>query len=531
MMRILVILGLIFTFLGMMAASGIDTDTAEQSGRPGVHNSEQPKVKKMPRSVGPTAAKVIDNEIIIKFKEQFLPPKEALERRQKILQENAQNLRQTFRASLVAIYPEFGWIRLKLPSESSFMEIKKALEQDKRIEYARPNYEITLHTHHSPPPPNDRLWIEHFSGDYSNPYPSHSYLWGLDKIGMKETWDLISQREAVTAIVDTGIDFGHPDLLVNNFGGISFCGEASTPVDDHGHGTYVAGIIAAQSNNWVSRIDKQPEAFLGVNPRSRLIAVKISCPLPNITDAIAGIHSAITMGATVINGSWGFYGLPADDPTVVDLKTEIMAGVNTTLYVASAGNEVRDFDICPEPTIWPQMFQLDNVIVVAATNPDDTLWVSTPPRWDSSPPADPCLPDNRPDKPGRLPNDPPPEGSNLGIGAVHIGAPGENIWSTMPVAQFDSSEDPLLNAVLVASSTSGAAPFVAGCASLLQNERLASTPLSPLLPHDLKVILMNTGDSISAKIQSARRLNCYKALQEVKSTTIPPIVPTNLRVN
>jgi subtilisin family serine protease len=243
------------------------------------------------------------------------------------------------------------------------------------------------------------------------------------------------------------------------------------------------------------------------------MAIKIACPEPNIVDAIAGITYAVSHGARVINGSWGLYGIAANDPYVVALKNAIQAGSSTTLYVASAGNEHRSFEACASPTMWPQMFHLDNLIIVAATNPYDDLWVRTPKTG-----TNPCNPNNFPDA------------SNYGPGFVHLAAPGENLWSVLPGSQIGNTGNPIIDFVSVASGTSGAAPLVAGCAALLQSRQLSINPAFPFSPSQLKSILMTSGTSISAlnnKVASGKRLNCYQALQSVP---IAPAPPTGLTV-
>lgn len=343
-----------------------------------------PQPKRLPRQVAPQKPQVIPGEVIIKYKDQFLPPLHNLQQRDLALTEAGRTLSQLFNAETIAIYPEAGWVRIKVQPGVPTDMVIKTLSQDNNIEYARPNYAITLHTHKITPPPADYLWPNHYGGSAS------SYLWGLDKIGMQQAWTLShSQGDGgvIIAILDTGIDYAHPDLADNYLNGKYFCGSSVMDSDDHG--TYVAGIIGARGDNWVSPASllTDKKFFVGVNRIAKVMAVKIACPDPNITDAIAAINYAVTNGAAVINGSWGLYGLPETDSSVVDLKNAIMAATNTALYVASAGNEDRNFDSCSSPTMWPQMFALDNLIVVAATDPSDSLWVDTQKTG-----ANPCQP-------------------------------------------------------------------------------------------------------------------------------------------
>jgi hypothetical protein len=474
-----------------------------QPSEPAVTEPSQPKLKRLPRPTAPNEAKVIPGEVVVKYKDQFLPRKHAVEQRDKALKDAGKILSKRFHAEIIATYPKFGWVRIQLPPGLSFKSAVDSLMKDEQIEYARPNYEITLHTHTTPPPPDDWLWTTHFESVYPAPYPSYSHLWGLDKIGMEQAWSLSNSQigGVVIAILDTGIDYDHPDILENYLSRISYCISSPSARDVDGHGTFVAGIIAARGNNGSSLTDEK--FFVGVNQTATLMVIKIACGPPNIIDAINAVNYAVSHGATVINGSWGFYGLLETDPYVIQLKNEIMAGTNTTLYVASAGNEGRNFDACSAPTIWPQMFNLPNLIVVAATNPDDYLWVT--PRIGLPPPCQPY------------------PASNYGASIVHLAAPGENIWGL--VSESTYTGNPIQDFIIVADGTSAAAPFVTGCAALLQSRQLQMHPLSPFTPQQLKSTLMDKGDPmpVTGQVASGNRLNCLHALEAVFTKPWPPI--------
>jgi thermitase len=474
------------------------------------------QVKRLPRHVPPQVPRAIFGEIIIKVNNSLMPQTMNAQQRDKVLKDLAATFRTRFDSETIATYPELGWVRIKVPPGLSTGTVMNKLSQESGIEYAVPNYAITLHAHVTQPPP-DYLWVTHFESYYPAPYPNFSHLWGMDKIGMQQAWSLSHAQGggAIVAILDTGVDNEHPDIKPNYHSGKVYCG--SGIMDSDGHGTYVAGLIGARGDNWVAPLGStnDNQFFVGVNRIAKIMAIKIACPEPTIVDAIAGISYAVLNGASVINGSWGLYDIAENDPYVVALKNAIEAGINKTLYVASAGNEDRSFDSCSYPKMWPQMFHLDNLIVVAATNPSDGLWVRT-----ARTGSNPCQPTNMPDA------------SNYGQGFVHLAAPGENLWSLLPRSQTTNTGNPIIDLVSVASGTSGAAPLVAGCAALLQSRQLAIHPGSALTPTQLKAILMTSGTSVSLlnqKVADSKRLNCFQALQSVTNTS-PPASPNNLTV-
>ena len=519
---------------------------------------DQPRVKNVPPPRTPPGPQIVENEVVVKYKEEFfLSPQDALQNRREELKKAGARLSKKFQAAVIAVYPELGILRLRLPSGVSMMNTIESLKKsDPQIEYASPNYKIFPHAHAIPPPPqpNDQKWVDHFSNVYPPPYPNLALLWGLYKIGMKDAWGIRQGGTTIVAVLDTGIDYEHPDLwgnrwenmgeccwnlnaiphipqvdgvdndkngYVDDFYGVNIIYEKAEkdrngvpitscidvqqrdPMDYDGHGTVVAGTIAAYGNNYDPTDERT--SFVGVSQTAKLMPIKIMCMWPpdkdhqdsyisgNLIDAVAGVRYAVRMGATVINGSWGFEA-PQDPHSVMDLKKEIMAGKNV-LYVASAGNDARSIDGA-SISMWPQKFGLDNEIVVAASNPLDGLWADSQ-----------------------------TVGSNYGVKSVDIAAPGEEIWSTWPRFDSQGQSQPT---VYSGSGTSSAAPHVAGCAALLQAQRAATNPSSPFLPKDLKAVLMNNGDPVSGlKVFSGNRLNCYKAL----STQIPPARPPNLRIS
>lgn len=242
-------------------------------------------------------------------------------------------------------------------------------------------------------------------------------------------WDLSTKRGAgiIVAVLDTGVDLSHPDLAGQLVAGWDFVNDDSNPsgdddddvdaLDASGHGTRVAGIIAARTNNGVG--------IAGVAYLAKIMPVKVctedglgECSFYHIA---GGIIHAVDMGARVINLS-----LSGDTPS-----STVQAAVNYALsqnvvVVAAAGNTSNT------TLMYPASF--DGVISVAAHDQSGTI-----------------------------------AGTSTHNAQVDLSAPGVNILSTVPTSVNPSGYDST-------SGTSLAAPHVAGAAALLMSANVATTP-------------------------------------------------------
>jgi thermitase len=132
--------------------------------------------------------------------------------------------------------------------------------------------------------------------------PLFGELWGLTKINCTKAWDVAEGNEVIVAVIDSGVDYSHPDLSGNMWTspsgkfGFDFSDGDDDPMDSHGHGSHVAGTIAAIGNN--------NQGVVGVAPKAKIMALKI---FPNATDDVCAqaIKYAADNGASVINNSWG----------------------------------------------------------------------------------------------------------------------------------------------------------------------------------------------------------------------------------
>lgn len=315
--------------------------------------------------------------------------------------------------------------------------------------------------------------------------------YGVD-IGAASAWDLTTgSRSNVVAVIDTGVDYTHPDLTANmwsapapftvTIGGQTIQCAAGThgfdaitktcdPKDEYNHGTHVAGTIGAVGDNGIG--------IAGVNRTASLMAIKFmdATGSGTLADAIDAVEFAIqakqVFGAganvRVLSNSWGWNGEPSQA-----LLDEInRANDADMLFVAGAGNGGADRlsddnDLVP---FYPGSYTAPNVIAVAATNNQDGLTTF----------------------------------SNYGRNSVHVGAPGELILSTIIGGGYDSW-----------SGTSMATPHVAGAAALVLSR-------CPLDTASLKNTLLNNVDpvaSLSAVTVTGGRVNVHKALLACNSVS------------
>lgn len=410
-------------------------------------------------------SQAVEGEFLIKYKEDAYKA-ESISTRVSKLNEVGERLHKQYQIEVLATSPTLGIQRINIPKTLPGTSLTPfaAITSDSSVELLEPNYKIYPLGTPQPAPPDDQEWK---SGEQ----------WGMVKIGMKTLWDSgVRGGDIVIAVLDSGIDYTHPDLAPNmwqnpapTFGdihGADFCHRAQTtrepsgnPMDDMGHGTMVSGVIAAKGNNTIN--------VAGVSWTAKLMALKVLCKerAGTVGDAVEAIDYAIQHKALVINSSWGFSNFHGGLKTAIEKANQA-----NILFVAAAGNSSNrkgnDNDIKP---VYPASYQVDNVIAVAATDENDQLWSD----------------------------------SHWGINSVHLAAPGVYIVSTMPGAPQIGEGD----------GTSLAAPHVTGCAALLLAKRGAAAP--PLRPTDLKTALTTAGDQpavLKNRISDGRRLNCERAI-------------------
>jgi len=243
-------------------------------------------------------------------------------------------------------------------------QVLAELRADPAVEYAEPSYRVQLLDDGAVAAVgvNDPM----IAGQYS-----------LDRMRVRDAWSLSMGGSGVVAVLDTGVQPDHPDLSGRVLPGYDFVNDDANAADDNGHGTWVAGIIAARPNDGYG--------IAGISWTDSILPVKImnGSGTGSTSDLIAGIVWAADNGATVINMSVG--GFPYSQ-SVQDAAT--YAWNKGVVLVGAAGNNNR------EETFYPA--SLNNVISVSATQPQDefSYWSSYGPAIDVSAPGSSVLTTN-----------------------------------------------------------------------------------------------------------------------------------------
>ena len=156
--------------------------------------------------------------------------------------------------------------------------------------------------------------------------PSQVLPWGIDRIDAERVWATTSADNVTVGVIDTGIDLKHPDLQANIKGGYNAINPRKLPQDDNGHGTHVAGIIAALNNDI---------GVVGVGPKIDLYAIKVLGANGSgyLSDVIEGLDWAIQKNIQVVNMSLG------TSENVLSFQEAIQRAYNAGItIVAAAGN-------------------------------------------------------------------------------------------------------------------------------------------------------------------------------------------------
>ncbi len=375
-------------------------------------------------------------------------------------------------------------VEVKIADDTKAELFLKTMNSHPGVRYAEPNYTVSLSS------------LEVLPND-----PNFNLLWGLKNTGQTirgnrgeqgadisatEAWAIErGSKDVLVAVIDSGVDYTHPDLkdnialnqgemgfgtdgqdkstngidddgngFIDDWRGWNFAvpgGGTNDPMDDNRHGTHVAGTIGAFGDNDIGITGVAWE--VGIVPIKFLSAFGFG----TIASATKAVQYATTRGVDIMNNSWGGGGF--SQALLEAIEEAKSAGI---LFVAAAGNSRRNNDVRPS---YPASYEVDNIISVAATNNRDRL----------------------------------ASFSNYGKRTVHIAAPGEDIYSTLLNGGYG-----------MLSGTSMAAPHVSGAAALI---------LSSYTEEDYTKVrerILESSDrkqTLASKIMSSGRLNVYEALR------------------
>ncbi len=351
-------------------------------------------------------------------------------------------------------------------------DVVARLRRDRRVVFAEPNYIVRA--------------VDLFPDD-----PRFSSQWSLHNTGQAggkpdadldapEAWTIETGNTVLVGVIDTGVDWDHADLAANIFvnpreipgnqidddgngfiddvHGWDFINEDNDPNDDNGHGTHVAGTIAAAGNNGVG--------VSGVAWSARIVPIKFLSAIGtgSVIDAIRAIEYATALGVKLTNNSWG--GVGYSEAMQLAIESARDAGI---LFVAASGNNGLNTDSAPH---YPSALPNENIIAVGSS-------------------------DRRDERSGF---------SNYGAVTVDLFAPGSDIISTFPGDRY-----------AIASGTSMAAPHVSGAACLIW---AAAPALTVAEVKDAILASVDVVPELQGLVATGGRLNLDRMLSQLDD--VPP---------
>lgn len=290
--------------------------------------------------------------------------------------------------SAKALAPNLPLYRLRFPASTDPYAIAARLTAAPGVVYAEPN----------------RLrWIARTPDD-----PAFLQQWGLRNIQAPEAWTITTGGPIIVAVLDSGVDAEHPDLAGKVLPGYNALNGSSNSRDDNGHGTAVAGLIAANTNNGIG--------IAGLCWECRILPVKVvrANGVGDDASLAAGIHWAADNGARVINMSLG-----GEEDSRVLREAIDYAAARGIVMVAASGNERQSGNPVTYPAAYP------NVIAVGATGNTDVITGF----------------------------------SNTGD-YLDLAAPGVGLWTTLPGGSYGPP-----------NGTSFSSSYVAGAAAMVLTQR------------------------------------------------------------
>lgn len=350
------------------------------------------------------------------------------------------------------------FIKIKSQQMDTTQILVDKLKTLNEVEYAEPNYKVYTLGESSPTSEINTMQSESISTssetdsavicNMPQSNPLYSQQWGIAAVGLDKVWKkpIINKKRPVIAILDTGVDIYHPDLINNiwtntkenngttgydddnngftdDIHGWDFINNTDSITDYNSHGTHVAGIAAACNNE---------VGVVGANPQALIMPVTVfqSDGSGDIATIIKGINYAVTNGATILNMSFGTYA------NSIALKQALAKAYQSAVLVAAVGNDGLAIYLgcgIPSGTMYPAGYSF--VLGVQASGDNGNLL-----SWSNH------------DCDG-------PTYSEMGEDGVNyeLSAPGSSIISSVPNGNYK-----------LYNGTSMATPLVAGGISALQ---------------------------------------------------------------
>jgi len=314
----------------------------------------------------------------------------------------------------------------------------------------------------------------------------------LNDIDAPQAWDIYTgDPNYRVAVIDTGIDFNHPDLqgniwvnpgeiandgidndgngYIDDVSGWNFVTNTNNAQDGNGHGTHVSGTIAAKGNNGIG--------VAGVAWNAKIVPLKFLSDTGSGTtaNAIKAIDYCTSNGIKLSNNSWG--GGLFDS---LLQQAIVNAGAVDHLFIAAAGNSALNIDVS---LAYPASYNLSNMVNVASTANSGIL----------------------------------SSFSNYGVATVQVAAPGSNIFSTWPVALTVLGQP---NGYNSDSGTSMATPHVTGLAALLRGKMPSWTAAQ------VRSAILGSTKPLTALAGKVGREGIISAFNALAATNIESIPPT-----
>ncbi len=382
-----------------------------------------------------TMASHVDTEI---------PPEEERSTRLLISYSDRNNkpARETLQAAglkLVEDYESGSFLIVEPHDGSVTSTTVDALMADQAVTYAAPDYIMSTSQLGDDPPaasasrPND---------------PMFDRLWGMQNSGAAKVWPVTHDAaNIIVGVIDTGVDYLHPDLKDNMWTregkhGYDFYENDDDPMDQQDHGTHCAGTIAGVGNNGIG--------VTGVSWNARIMALRFMGPDGSgaTSDAVRCIDWGVANGAHILSNSWGG---PDTSPELSEAVAR--AERKGVLFIAAAGNTGGTGNNNDQRPSYPSSLRQTNVIAVGAID----------------------IKDQR------------ASFSHYGKQSVDIAAPGVDIVSTVRNNKYDSF-----------SGTSMATPHVAGAAALIWSRTFASPTQDPVQMAKIRDLICENARPVAA---------------------------------